>query len=327
MPVISADLFRLGLVKMTGNPPVVPATPTFSVARITGESLNFQPSVTTSNELDPSGQVRDSILTGAQTTGSIEGELSKNPTFEMMMASVFRNGWGVGTVGDGSGTPATPAGANELIPGSLLDLYAIEKRFNAITVGDYLYHQVNLSAMDTLSIAISTNAPITTSFGVSGGPLLTREAALAGATYPDPGTNPVFTAPDVVEVIIDGVTSTLCFSSLNLSFNSNIRGIECIGTLGFREQALGRFEATIEGSAYFVSNDLLEQLVTQDEFPFEVTLADSENRTYTFFYPRTKMTSGSANASGTNQDVVQNISLQALYSPNHGYSVMVTRSA
>lgn len=327
MSVISADIFRLSAVKMTGTPPVVPATPAMVVARITGESLNFQPSTTQSNELDPSGQLRDSILTGATTTGSVDMELTKHPFFENWLQSVFRNLWATGLQGDGT-APYTPVavGANELIVGSLLDLYYIEKRFTSSdAVPLNYYHRVSLSAIDSLSISVAPNAPITASFGVSAGPLALSETALVGATFADPGTNPVFTAPEVVGIEIGAVPMTLCFSSLNLNFNSNVRGIECIGTLGFREQALGRFEATLEGSAYFVSNDLLQDLIDQSVFPVTVTLADSLGNQYEFFYPRCKMTAGSANASGTGQDVVANVSIQALYDPLWNFTARVTR--
>lgn len=327
MPVISSDIFRFAVVKQTGNPPTTPATPAFMVARITSESVNFQPNTTVSNELDPSGQPRESILVGAQTTGSVEGELSKHAYIEDAIAAVFRNAWGSGTKGDGTAPfESTPVGADELIPGTTITSYLLEKRFTDPT-NNPLFHRFSLSAVSSLGISIAPGQPITTSVEYSGGPLTLATAAIAGATYTDPGVNPVFTAHEVIEINIGTVPMTLCFSSLNMNFNSNVRGIECIGTLGFREQVLGRFEPTLEGTAYFVSNDLLQYLVDQEVLPVTVTLADSLGNEYEFFYPRCKMTAGSANASGTNQDVVANVSLQALYDPLWNFSCKVARVA
>lgn len=327
MPVISSDIFRFAVVKQTGNPPSTPANPAFITARITSESVNFQPNTTVSNELDPSGQPRESILVGAQTTGSVEGELSKHAYIEDAMAAVFRNAWGTGMKGDGT-APYTPVAvtANELIPATTISSYLLEKRFTDPT-GAFLYHRFGLSAVASLGISIAPGQPITTSVEYSGGPLDLETTAIAGSTYADPGVNPVFTAHEVQEITIGTVPMTLCFSSLSMNFNSNVRGIECIGTLGFREQVLGRFEPTIEGTAYFVSNDLLEYLVDQDVLPVTITLEDSLGNAYEFFYPRCKMTAGSANASGTNQDVVANVSLQALFDPLWNFSCKITRVA
>lgn len=325
MSVISSDVFRLGVVKLTGAPPAVPASPAFVLARLSSESLNFQPQTATSTELDASGQVRDSVLTGARTTGSVELPLSKHTYFEDALAAAFRNTWGTGLKGDGATVPTfTAVTADELIVGNVMQLFMLEKRFTD-PAGGFIYHRVNNAAVASVSLNIQPGAEITASVAYSGGTLDLVETLISGATYADPGTKPTFTAPDVAEITIAGVTGTLCFSSLAMEFNSNVRGIECIGTLGFREQVLGRFEATLTGSAYFASNDILDLLVAQTEFPCTVEVQDALGNSYEFFYPRCKMTSGSANASGTGQDVLVNVGIQALYNPNWGYTVKVTR--
>lgn len=327
MPVVSSDVFRLAQVKLTGSPPSVPASPTFKVARLSSESLNFQPSTATSSELDPSGQVRDSVLTGARSTGAVELVLARHTFFEEALEAVFRNAFATGTKGDGSGPPpvTSAVGADELIPGDTLSLFMVEKRFRDPS-GTYLYHRFDDSAIASMSIAVSPGAEVSASVSYSGGELTMADTIISGATYTDPGVRPVFTAPEVTEITLGGISATLCFQSLNLEFNSNVRGIECIGTLGFREQVLGRFEASITGAAYFVDNSLLQYLVDQTEFAVTVELADSQGNKYAFDYPRCKMTAGNANAGGTGQDVVQNVTIQALYDPTRLYTCIVTRT-
>lgn len=327
MTVISSDVFQLGAVEQTGGPPpTTPSSPAYMLARLTGESLNFQPQTTISNELDPSGQLRDSILTGAQSTGSIEMELTKHPFWERMLQAVFRNLWATGTEGDGTGSAFTAVGANELIQGKTLSLFEIEKKFTPPT-GSVLYHRFDQTAVDSMSIRIAPNAPITSSVALSGGVMTLATSARSGATYTDPGTKPVFTAPHVTSVNVGAVPMTLCFNSLTMNFNSNVRGVECIGTLGFKEQVIGRFEASIEGSCYLASNEMLQDLIDQLEMPVTVTLADTSTtpNQYTFFFPRCKLKTGGANAAGTGQDVVQNVSFQALYAPTWGFTVRCTR--
>jgi hypothetical protein len=279
------------------------------LARLSSESLNFQPTTIVSPELDPSGQVRDSILTGARTTGSIELPVSRHAYFDDALAAVMRGAWST----------------NVLDVGSTMALYTLEKRF-VNPAGGYIYHRINDAAASSMSISISPGREITASVAYSGGTMDFVEAAISGATYPDPGTRPLFASPEVSEITIAGSTNALCFSDLAMEFNSNVRGIECIGTLGFKEQVLGRFEATIRGTAYFVSNDLLDYLVNQNVFAATVTIDDTEGNKYEFDFPRCRMTSGSAVAGGTNQDVVSNISIQALYDPVTSTTVRITRT-
>lgn len=323
MAVISSDLFRLGVVKLVAG--AVPSTPAFMVARLSSESLAFQPTVAQSNELDASGQVRDSVLTGARSTGSVEVPVSRHPYFEDAIAAALRSAWGSGLKGDGASTPTFSAvGADEVIVGNSLSLYMLEKTFTG-PIGA-IYHRFNVSAVSSMSLSISPGSEINASIAYSGGTLDLVETAIAGSTYPDPGTRTTFTAPEVSEITMAGVTGALCFSNLSMELNSNVRGIECIGTLGYKEQVLGRFEASIKGTAYFVSNDLLDYLVSQTTFPVTVKIEDPQGNAYNFFYPRCKMSAGGANASGTNQDVVSNVSMNALYDPLRGYTLMVTRT-
>ena len=327
MPVISSDTFQLGVVKLAGSPAFVPANPAMMLARLSSESLNFAPTTATSPELDASGQVRDSVLTGARTTGSVELPLSRHPYFEDALAAVFRNLWGAGLQGDGTGPPPLTSvpGADQLIPANALSLYMLEKRWPA-PAGGFIYHRVNLAAVSSLALSISPGREISVSVAYSAGATEAVEVAIAGATYVDPGTRPLFTAPQVSEITVAGSTNALCFSDLSLEFNSNVRGIECIGTLGFREQVLGRFEAVIRGSAYFVDNTLFDYLINQASFPVTVKVQDSLGNAYNFEFPRCKMLTGGANAGGTGQDVVSGISMQALYDPTRLYTCRVTRT-
>lgn len=309
MTVISSDVFQLGAIRNTGTPPVTPATPAYMLARLSSESLNFQPTTIVSPELDPSGQVRDSILTGARTTGAVELPVSRHPYFDDALAAALRSDWAT----------------NVLKVGSVMHLYTLEKRF-VNPAGGYLYHRINDAAVSNMSISIAPGREVSASVNYSGGTMEFVESMIAGSTYPDPGTRPLFASPEVSEITVAGFTNALCFSDLAMEFNSNVRGIECIGTLGFKEQVLGRFEATLRGTAYLASNDLLDYLVNQNVFAATVAIDDSQGNKYEFAFPRCRMTSGSALASGTNQDVVNNMSIQAMYDPATATTVTITRT-
>lgn len=328
MSTTSADLSRVAFGKL-GAGDVLPANPVMLVARMTSESLQFQPNVIASPELDPSGQVRDSILTGASSTGNVEFPFVRSPWLHEMLAAAFRNEWGTGTLGypdpDNAGLYLQRAlGANELVPGKSVKLYDVEKRFE--TPDEPSYQVFRKAGVNSLSISVQPNEMLSGSVALIAGDMDLRNVDLVGATYPDPGEYTPFTAPNVTEVNVGGMTSTACFSALTLQFGSNMRAIDCIGSYSAREKALGRFEPTLDGTSYFVSNDILQALRDQDDFPVTITLTDGDGNEYEFFYPRCKFTNATASIPGTNQDVMLPVSIRALYDANYLYSCKVTRT-
>lgn len=319
----AADSLQLAFGKEVGNPPALPATPNLQLARITSETIALAAQTQNSAELDPSGQVKDSILTGATTGGDVNFEASNNPWLEEMLASVCRNEWGVGMYDAVALTP------DQLIVGGQLDFYTIEKRW-AMAGGAFSYHRFRSNAIAAMSIAIAPGNPINGSVSISGGAMDDPDAAaIPGAVYVSAGDNPIMTAPLVTELTIDaGTVTARCLSEFVMNFNSNVRGIQCIGTLGEREKVLGRMEVAMSGTVYFASDDLLQHLLDQDTFPVTVTITDSEGASYTFEFPRCKVTAAPVTAGGgTNSDVTVGLAMTALYDEAKGSTVLITRSA
>lgn len=318
----SADSLRLAFGKEAGVPPVLPDPPQFQLARITSETLALTPQVVNSGELDPSGQVKDSILTGATSGGDVNFEVSNNPWLEEMLAALMRNDWGVGNY---NGVQVT---ADQLIVGQLLNRYTVEKRFT-LEDGAFTYHRFPHSAVASGVITISPGNPITGTFSISsGGQDDPDDAELPLAVYVPAGDKPVMTAPLVTELTIDaGTVQARCLSEFVINLNSNVRGIQCIGSLGEREKVLGRLEATLTGTVYFASDDMLQHLLDQDTFPVLVTVTDSEGASYSFEFPRCKVTAAPVTAGGgTGSDVTVALAMTALYDSAKGSTVLITRA-
>jgi len=308
---ISADSASLAIVAMTGTPPTVPATPVFISARMTGEAVNYAPTTTTSGELDPSMQVRDSILTGGETTGDISYEVSTNDFFETAMAAVFGGTWT----------------ADVLEPGTLLPQYLLEKKFPDIpTVGSTAYHRFENTVFSGMTMEVTPGAPITGSLSVSGGVLELDTTQITGATYPSAGDDAILVPSDVT-IAMDAWGATSCFGTLTMTFDNAARGLQCIGTLGTAQQVRGRFNCTIEAEAYYSNDAPLQELLDQDGFPVSVVMSDSAGvPQYTFVFPYCKLTAAPVNAAGTDTDVIIALSIQALYSEADGYTCQVTRA-
>jgi hypothetical protein len=113
-----------------------------------------------------------------------------------------------------------------------------------------------------------------------------------------------------------------------MSFDTNSRAIQCIGTLGTKETVRGRLNATISATLYYASDAPQQALIDQSEFPISVQLNDAAGALeYLFEFPRCKMTAAPANAAGTDTDVTVALEAQALYDATAACTVIVTRAA
>jgi hypothetical protein len=327
MTTTPADLTRLAFGRLNASL-VLPGSPSMLVARMSSETLAYAPNVVESPELDPSGQLRDSIFVGSSSAGNVEFPLVRSNWFHDMLAAVFRNEWGSGTYGDNSVDPAifvpTPVSANELIPGKNMIMYGVQKRFE--TPLQESYHYFDRVAVGSLDLKVQPNEVLTGSAALMGGVMTPGTADIAGATYPDPGIYKPFTSPNVTEVMLSGLTTAQCFNQLTLAFNSNVRGIPCIGSESDREKALGRFVPTIDGTTYFISNEHVAALKAQTFIAATIVLTDGSGNAYEFYYPHCKYVTAPVTTPGSNQEVMQPVSLRAHYSPDHGYSCKVKRT-
>jgi len=306
----SADLVRLAEVpEVTYG--VTPATPAFKVIRTSGESLAFAPTTTQSANMNPLRQTTDSILTGGNSAGAINYELAKEVWFEDLLSGAMCNDWVT----------------NVLTIGVKLKSFTIEKTI-PITTSTFDYHRVPGAIMNGFSMTIAPNAPITSTFDILGKDYITASAIVTGATYGTLAMKPVFTAPLVTNISITGIAAgTPCFNNITLTLNNNDRALECIGSLGAREMALGRAEVTIAFSLYYYDKALLDLLKAQTAFAMSFTIVDSDTvpNSYQFDLPKCKLTQCTVVAGGTGQDVVADCIATALLDTVTGTSLKITR--
>ena len=295
------------LVQVSFVPEVIygttPTNPQFELVRMTGEGIAFAPTTTKSNEINPYRQVTDSILTGGQVTGDINFELAYESWFETLLAGALCNDWS----------------SDFLKIGLELKSFTIEKKI-PVPGGITQYHRFTGCVVSQLSIDIKPGSPITGKFTFLGKAPVIDTAPLAGASYGQPALNPVMTAPRVVGIELGGIPAVgKCFNALSFTLNNNDRAIECIGTLGPRETVLGRAEIQTQFSVLFNDSDLLELLINQTETSLSFETDDtsdvgspSGHNYYVWTLPRVKLTANPIVAGGTNQDVVNNVTAEAL---------------
>lgn len=312
----SADLVQIAIVEEDVYG-VTPTTPAFLVVRTTGEGIAFAPTTTKSNEMNPARQVTDSILTGGSVTGDLNFEMAHELWFDSLLAGAFCEDWN----------------ANQLRIGTSLRSFTLEKKI-PVPDGPTQYHRYAGCTINGFSFDVKPNQAITGSFTVLGKGVTVSESPLSGATYMNPHLTPVMTAPRVVGIEIGGVSAvSQCFNNLQIEMNNNNRAIECIGTLGAKELALGRCEITATFGVLFSDSTLLQTLIDQIEtslaFETDDTLtvgSPAEHNSYAWFLPRVKFTANPVVAGGTAQDVVNAVTSEGLLDPTTGTALQVTRS-
>lgn len=301
----SADLLRLAIVRET-TPGVTPANPAFQLLRVTSESLAYTPDTQLSNELNPARQVTDVIVTGGQSGGDLAFEVSSNPGFEMLLEGVLANLWDT----------------DQIWVGNKLLVHTAEKRFtfdeaDPVPANRYEFNRFVRSLVDAMTLTFSPGGPATGSATLLGGAMTRDDAALAGATYTEAGKLPVMVGAGVLPVLftIGAVPyQAWCVSNLVINFRNNGRAIACLGQDAANEVVLGRFECEITADVYLAQDTdaLMDAFINREEIQFAVTVADALGNEYDFQFPRVRVSACTQVASGTNQDVIMSLTMQAL---------------
>ena len=340
MPV-SSDLVRISIApEATYGLPSTTAGD-WDVFPIVNETLGANAETSLSNLLDDSRQVKDSSLVNITAQGDLASELVICGAFDTLLESAMS-----AAPTNGTRTPdEDPANAMMLKVGQTIKSFTIEKRFpdpEGTPGTDFLYQVVTGAVVNVLSVRSSPNEPITYSVSIIGKEYIegvTGESAsgtditgtpwsiaLPLASAPNPVTDPVvLRAPETVNLEFGGGTfagetiTSRCFGAFSFNVNNNYRGIPCIGTLGNKHVALGRCEVDLGATIHLKDNLLLEALLAQTEHTvtFRVQAADDPITTFdgmfSSVFPRAKFATNQVVAGGTGTDVVNEMTMNALY--------------
>lgn len=177
----------------------------------------------------------------------------------------------------------------------------------------YYYQRFIGSSYSVLNLTTSPNNPVTGSFSVVGGVPDLDDLPITGATYATAGTNPVFTAPQVLELTVGTALSlgANCWTSLDMTFDSQNRGIPCIGTQGDREVVLGTMAISITGDVYFSDQEILEALLANQSMGDSImTFVNADGALYRFDLYDMKPVSGEVAAGGQGEDLTIPVEFQ-----------------
>ena len=177
----------------------------------------------------------------------------------------------------------------------------------------YFYQRFRGCSYSQITFSVAPNADVTGAATVVGGVPELDVLPLAGATYVSAGNSPVFNAPRVLALTIGNnmAIGTNCWTSLDITLNSNNRGIPCIGTQGDREVVLGTFNAEMSGNVYFSNQEILQALMDNDVLgDGTVTMSNADGDVVRFDWYGLKPTAGQLAAGGAGQDLVIPVTVQ-----------------
>ncbi|MCP3684778.1 MAG: hypothetical protein GY861_19085 [bacterium] len=175
--------------------------------------------------------------------------------------------------------------------------------------------------VNTTSVNATSNAVATGSMSMMG-----KDAALAQTTW-GTGANTAAPTEDVMNavanvgnIMFDGTPlSDFYFQELTFSTNNNLRGLAAIGTLGYIDIGSGRFEVTGGMNVYFADDTLYDIYLAGSTVDVSFSVSDEALNTgnsYHFSFEKVKIeTDSGAQATGSNADVMENLTWRATYNP------------
>mgnify|MGYP003675066645 CR=1 FL=1 len=115
-----------------------------------------------------------------------------------------------------------------------------------------------------------------------------------------------------------GAGSVADMDALGFTFSvsNNLRKQYKLGTLGADGMALGDFVVTGTLQAYFATSALFDKFLNQTATGLAIAISDEatgQGNTYIFDFPNVRFTDGQRVAGGRNQDIIADMSWQAIY--------------
>lgn len=308
MPVAQGSETRLAYIMET-TPGVIPATPTWKVARYVTEGLTLDKQTVSSDEVRPDRNRTDITDVGRQVNGPINTLLSYG-TFDDWLEALLCGAWST----------------NVLKNGIIKKTAAFEKTFE-LGATDVFTRYVGCR-FNTLDLQLNAKQNVTANWGIMGtGSPAASTTIITDATYTDATTTPVMNAAlNVGSLAITGVTATPKLQALSLRINNNISAVDVIGQYDTYDFVYGLFDVSGSMTAVFENKDLFDAVVNHSDLSLSFTIGAATLNKYTFAIPKIKAMNGSPVGPGNGRAVVMEVPFQAKFDATLGATLGVTRA-
>ncbi|MCV9960731.1 phage tail tube protein [Pararhizobium sp. BT-229] len=308
MAVAHGSQTRLAYV-MEATPGVIPATPSWQVARYVSEGLILDKQTISSDEVRADRNRTDATDVGRQVTGPINTLLSYG-TFDDWLSALFAADWA----------------SDELKNGNAIKTLAFEKTFELGATD--VFTRYRGCRVNTLDLQLNAKQNVTANWGIMGlGSPAPANAIVTGATYAAATTTPVLNAALNVGVLsITGVTATPKLQALSIRINNGLYPVDVIGQYETYDFGLGLFDVSGSMTVLFENKDMYEAIVNHTDLSLSTTIGAATNEKYTISVPKLKALNGSPVGPGNGRAVVMEVPFQGLFDATLGATVGITRA-
>lgn len=113
--------------------------------------------------------------------------------------------------------------------------------------------------------------------------------------------------------------------SFTLAINNNVRGLDCLGTLGNFDLGAGEMDLTGTAEVYFANNELFADFIAHTYKSYALTIADGAGNTYVITLPRIQFSDANPALTGKNSDVFNPITWTAIKDGLSSSQIMINR--
>lgn len=288
-----------------GTTPVDSAS--WKYTRFTGESITATTNRTDSSEIRSDRNIAASPKTSRQVSGGLDVEVSPT-TFDDFIEAAMCSTWT----------------ANVLEVGTTKSSFSIEKHFEDLGK----FQVFTGMRVGQMSLNINYGDIMTSSFQFMGnGETRPATTAVGAGSVAAADTNDVYNGTsDVGSISIDGSSTGFCLTSLTVDLNNNLREITCIGQEFPDDISYGSATVTGTFEAYLTDElwALFDSVADNDDVAITFPVTDGVN-SYTFLFPRVKISADSAQAGSKDSDVMVSFTYTALLDDTEATSFRITR--
>ncbi len=183
----------------------------------------------------------------------------------------------------------------------------------------------------TFSLSATAKELVTCSFGFTGSTQEYTTTRVSGLTDTDATTSgqfDVFNASSNVGSITEGgnvIDGANFVMEATIEIENNLRERNAVSSLGAVSIGSGEFVVTGTLNTYFDNKDLADKVVANTESSFSISFNDNAGNTLVFDLSRIKFSEGSPEVGNKDEDVMLNLTFQAILNATTGSTLKITR--
>ncbi len=257
---------------------------------------------------------------------SINGVLRVNGTVTSTVIPVERS---VTAATELAGASVVIEAGDKLVNGVDQKSYTLERAFGGQATP--LYEYLRGMVPGTFSLTAAAKALVSCSFGFTGSTQQYTTTRVSGLTDTDAtasGQFSVFNASSNVGQISEGgnvIDGSNFVMEATIEIENNLRERNAIGSLGAVSIGSGEFLVTGTLNTYFDNKDLADKVVANTESSFSINFNDNDGNTIVFDLSRIKFSEGSPEVGSKDEDVMLNLTFQAILNSTTGSTMNITK--